>query len=386
MKILFILHTSGVSEGSSIAALAIIRHLVKRGHEVMAVLPFTGALVDALQKVGAKTEIISFSGAIWPVHYNIKTTLTVPKRLIVRLWENHYSEKKLQRLVESFQPDILHSNTGVLRIGYYVAKKMNIPHVWHIRETEDGNHCYHYPNSSFQKRLLDSNSFNIAITRMVKEYYNLKDNNSKVVYDGVFEQSYRLQHAVPKKNYFLVVGRVCETKGTDWAVKAFLNIANRYSDYELWLAGKDDLQFGKALKGQLQDIENGNRIKFLGIRHDVYELMAQAQAVIVASPLEGFGFIAVEAMINNTIVIGRDTGGTKEQFDNGLKLEGKEIGLRFDTIDELTMRMEQICKNGQESYTAMIGAAQRVVRQLYTIEGNVDQIEQIYKEITKNRN
>jgi glycosyltransferase involved in cell wall biosynthesis len=356
-----------------------------RGYEVLAVLPFRGPLVEDLQKVGAKTEILNFKNAIWPERYNIKTTLTVPKRLIIRLWVNHFAERKLRRIVESFQPDVIHSNTGVLRIGYYVAKKMNIPHVWHIRETETGNNVYHYPNVSYQKRLLNNNTFNIAITQNVKNYYCLNDDNTMVVYDGVFEKSYKAPLDVMKKKYFLFVGRVSETKGADWAIKAFLNVARKYPEYELWLAGRDDFQFSKEIKSHLKEVDNGNRIKFLGARQDVYQLMAQAQAVIVASLLEAFGFITVEAMINNAIVIGRNTAGTREQFENGLKIEGREIGLRFESIDELSNHIEQICKYGCEPYKAMNEAAQRVVRKLYTIEGNVDQIEQIYNAVVKNR-
>lgn len=383
MKVLFLLHTSGNREGSSIAALAIIKQLIIRGYEVMAVLPSAGELAGDLQKVGAKTEILYFNAATWPVHYNLKTALTVPKRLIVRLWTNHFAERKLQRIVELFQPNVIHSNTGVLRVGYYVAKKERIPHVWHIRETEEGSHSYHYPSRAYQKHLLESNAFNIAITRIVKDDYCLKDANTKVIYDGVFEQSYKPRPRMSKSNYFLSVGRVDVTKGFDWVVKAFLLVAEKYPDYELWIAGKDDLPFGKQLKKQLNGIENSNRIKFLGIRNDVYELMAQAQAVIVASHMEGFGFVTVEAMLNNTIVIGRNIGGTKEQFDNGLELEGKEIGLRFDTIEELEEHIGNLCELGQEPYKEMIEAAQRVVRRLYTIESNVDQIEQVYKNVTE---
>ena len=37
--------------------------------------------------------------------------------------------------------------------------------------------------------------------------------------------------------------------------------------------------------------------------------------------------------------LARNTGGTKEQLDNGLKLFDREIGLRFDTQKELTQRL-----------------------------------------------
>ena len=45
--------------------------------------------------------------------------------------------------------------------------------------------------------------------------------------------------------------------------------------------------------------------------------MSKALALFVPSSFEGFGFITVEAMFCGCLVIGRNTGGTKEQFDNG---------------------------------------------------------------------
>ena len=53
--------------------------------------------------------------------------------------------------------------------------------------------------------------------------------------------------------------------------------------------------------------------------------------LIVPSKCEGFGLVTVEGMLNGSLVVGKDTGGTKEQFDNGKSFCGKEIGLRYNT-------------------------------------------------------
>ena len=111
--------------------------------------------------------------------------------------------------------------------------------------------------------------------------------------------------------------------------------------------------------------------------------MLYSQAVLVPSVLEGFGFITVEAMLNRTLVIGRNTGGTKEQFDNGVKLSGKEIALRCESIDEMAMHMAYVCSNGQLYYADMIDRAEKVVREMYSIENNANQIIEIYKQVTK---
>lgn len=376
MKILFLLHTSGSSEGSSIAALSIMQQLLQKGHQVYAVCPKQGPLVASLKELGMDVSIIRYASAIYPKVVTLQSLLSWPKRMFDLLWYNHLAEGKLKKLVVDIKPDVIHTNVGVLRVGYYVAKKMGIPHVWHVRE------CYKsYPHISYQKELFTKNTYNIAITESVKEFYGLKDANTKVVYDGVFSESINIKKCA-KSKYFLFVGRVIPLKGPDWAIDSFLKIANNFPDYELWLAGSETGSFATELKRKVNSTDYSNRIKFLGQRHDIYELMSNAQAVLVPSSVEGFGFTTVEAMLNHTVVIGRNTSGTKEQFDNGLKLTGHEIGLRCETIHDMAKHMADVIKNGQAYYSEMILRANATVRKFYTTENNANQIGQIYKSIT----
>lgn len=383
MTILYLLHSSGVKEGSSIAVISIIRQMQSHGHTIYAVCPRQGELVEVLKQMDVHTSIIRYASAIYPKVYTFKSFLSWPKRILELLWYNHTAEEKLEAFVSQINPDIIHTNVGVLRVGYYVAKKLHIPHVWHVRETENGLIFHHYPSCKFQRKLLNGNDYNIAITEIVKQYYHLTNRNTKVIYDGVFSSSYKANDNVEKAEYFLFVGRVSASKGADWAVKAFMKVAERYPDLEMWIAGNDSAPFGKELKAQVGSSPYCKRIKFLGQRSDIYELMSKAQAVLVPSVCEGFGFITVEAMLNKTLVIGRNTGGTKEQFDNGLKFIGHEIALRCNSIDEMAVYMESILKNGQQHFNNMIVSAEKVVRMLYSVENNAEHIMDIYNNLIK---
>ena len=383
MKLLYLLHSSEISEGSSIAAISIIQEMQKKGHQIYAVCPEQGPLVDRLKKMGVQVSIIFCASTLYPSVFTFKSLLSWPKRLVSLLWKNHLAEKKIKRLVEDIQPDIIHTNVGVLRVGFNVARELDVPHVWHIRETDKGLFFRHFPCRKYQEIALKINDINIPITDGVKHHYKMSPNNTKVIYDGVFSKDYYVHGSVIKSNYFLFVGRVVESKGADWAVESFLSIAEEFPDKELWLVGSDNNQFANTLKTKVSNSIYNKRVKFLGVRSDVYELMAHAQAVLVPSVLEGFGFTTVEAMVNKTIVIGRNTGGTKEQFDNGLKITGHEIALRCEDINDMIQHMLNVCKNGQIYYSDMISSAYMVVRNLYTIEHNADQIEKVYKEIKK---
>lgn len=383
MKILYLLHSSGISEGSSIAIISIIKEMQKKGHQIYAVCPKQGPLVDTLKNLGVQVSVIYYASAIYPSVYTFKSFISWPKRLFSLLWKNHLAEISLEKLVKDIQPGIIHTNVGVLRVGFDVARKLKVPHVWHIRETDKGIKSHHFPSKVFQKAVLKTNDINIAITEAVQRYYMLSSQNTRIVYDGVFSKDYKSQEITKKSKYFLFVGRVSKSKGADWAVESFLRIAKQFPDKELWLAGGDNNQFANMLKTKVSNSPYSKRVNFLGTRSDIYELMSHAQAVLVPSVMEGFGFITVEAMVNKTIVIGRNTGGTKEQFDNGLKITGQEIALRCEDINDMTQHMFNVCKNGQSYYSDMISSAYMVVRNLYTIEHNADQIETIYKEIKK---
>lgn len=382
MKILFLLHSSGKNEGSSIAVLSIIQQMKKYGNTLHVVCPRTGRMVETLNQIGIETTIIKYANAIYPKIFTKKSIFSWPIRLVERIWYNHTAEKKLCRLVSSFHPDIIHTNVGVLRVGYYVAKKMGIPHVWHIRETEIGLLFHHYPSYRYQCKLLKDNNYNIAITESVKLYYSLNEKNSKVIYDGVISNKYN-PPKITKEKYFLFVGRITKSKGPDWAINAFLKVIEQCPDTELWLAGTNSGPFAKTLIDRVSNSKGRNRIKFLGQRNDIYDLMTRAMAVLVPSICEGFGFITVEAMANRTIVIGRNTGGTKEQFDNGLKLTGQEIALRCESEEDMASHMIEIYKKGEQHWKEMINSAESVVKDLYTVENNTKQIIDIYKKLRK---
>ena len=108
--------------------------------------------------------------------------------------------------------------------------------------------------------------------------------------------------------------------------------------------------------------------------------MSNAKALIVASRCEAFGFITAEAMFCGCPVIGHNTGGTKIQFDNGLKLKGKEIGFRYQTEEELEQCMNDLTNN-RAKISPMLVDAQDSVVQLYSIENNVNIVFQYYQDI-----
>ena len=123
-------------------------------------------------------------------------------------------------------------------------------------------------------------------------------------------------------------------------IDAFIEKAAVDAGYKLLIAGAGETEYETYLKNKVSHSKLDERILFLGYRQDVFDLMAKAKALIVASDFEGFGFITAEAMYAGCYVIGKNTAGTKLQFDNLNKKLGYEIGSRFMGKDTLSCIME----------------------------------------------
>lgn len=383
MKIIHILHSTDALNGSGKAFLSLLAGLMGLGVEPLVIVPDNKGLCDTLLKMNVPFRVLSYKMAVYPSCMTVKTKLLFLPILVRRILLNVYSARKLTRIAKDFAADIIHTNVSVINIGYKAARRLGIPHVWHIREygALDFYYYYYYTRSMHLRKYHQPNSYQVCITKDIRRYNGL-DNSSRtrVIYDGVLPRA-AVRFSADKKPYFLFAGRLEENKGIKDAILAFACFlkANPTSSFRLKIAGDTpDVSYKQTLVKLADDNGISDRVDFLGMRSDVYDLMYEAYALLVPSYSEGFGFITAEAMFNGCLVIGRDIAGTKEQFDNGFEHTGKEIALRFNTIEEMAERMSTVVTEGIESYFPMIYRSQSVVSDLYSIEKHVDSVYSFY--------
>lgn len=379
MKVLYLAHSENI-EGSGIALINILKGMSQFEVECVVVVPQPGAMKIEVEKLGLPCYVSMCHNAIYPRRKYFLDYILWPYRFVRTLVVNHLAKVRLEKIVKIEKPDIIHSNTGVIRFGCDVAEMFDIPHVWHVREFQSKD--FFWVPLGGEKKVIKlyhrPNNHCIAITRAVFDYFALNIDKDQVVYDGVFPNNYQGLATDVKQNYFLYVGQLEKGKGIFDALHAFESFSKEYPNYELWLAGRDYVGVQNIISKSVCK----SQIKYLGFRRDIYSLMSSAIALLVPSYYEGFGLITAEAMINKTIVIGRDVAGTKEQFDNGVRLTGHEIGLRFIEVDDITSAMKKVI-DGTIDCKAIIDRAYESVRELYTIEHNVDEIYRLYNKILK---
>lgn len=122
---------------------------------------------------------------------------------------------------------------------------------------------------------------------------------------------------LPRKNYFLYIGRHAPHKNLGRLINAFQSVAQK-TDAELWIAGPEDARYTPQYRQQAQELELAARIRFVGYVDDrqIAVLMNQTIGLVMPSLWEGFGLPALEAMACGTPVIASKTGSLPEITEN----------------------------------------------------------------------
>jgi glycosyltransferase involved in cell wall biosynthesis len=374
IKVIYIQHTCQY-DGSTVALQTIIDGLVRlNAIEALVIYSRGGDFKKWLDQNNIRNEKIHFLLHAYPMIVTLKSLIAFVPRILKLLYINHSAKKSIEKIINKFQPDIIHTNVGPVNIGFEAANKKHIPHVWHIREYQilDFNIRFFPSFNSFKKRI--KRSYLISITHNLFNYFHMK-NNARVIYDGVMEES-ECQFIIPKVKYFLFVGRLCDAKGTMDLVITFYEFAKINKEYTLLLAGTGTEPYVNALLDFIKSRNIKDRVKLLGYRSDRYDLMGNATALIVPSRNEGFGFITAEAMFNGCLVIGNNTAGTKEIIENSagnaLQYTGKEALLKT---------LSEVANNGIEYYYEKIKNAQVIACKLYSKEQNTKHLYHYYSQI-----
>lgn len=383
MRVLYITHSIEMG-GASVAIINLLAHLTKKGIYPMVTCPTEGSFSERLKEMDIPVKTIGNPLEIYPKIYSWRSYIKYPYSLLLMLLRRHSAYKKLCSCIETFHPDIIHTNVGPIHIGYFAARKYNIPHVWHIREyqKEDFNMNPFPSMKSYIDMLHNERNHCITITKDVFKHFRLNEAKDTMIYDGVIDKDKIKTFNTKKQPYILFVGRLSDAKGTKDLISAYNEYAKNGGSYNLCLAGKGDECYLKECISLL-DKKNRSKVNFLGeCKHsNIYQLMYDAAVFVVPSRNEGFGFITAEAMFNGAIVIGKNTGGTKEQFDNGLTLTGSEIGFRYNNDNELIELLVKSEHMANDVYKNIIVNAQNVVCELYDMQTQSEKILNFYKNI-----
>lgn len=383
-KVLYILNSTLEFAGATKSFLLMLKGVMEYGVNPIVVVPDANGVATTLHNMGIRVVVVPFRMNVYPPLECVKDFLLFMPRLLGRLSLNTLAVRKLRKIFTGEKLDIVHSNVSVIDIGIRLSELLHVPHIYHIREYGDRDFgYYHFPcRENYLRKLQKDGSWSIFITKALKSYYEMDITpTSSVIYNPIYSSSYAVVNEM-KKPYFLYAGRLDREKGIFDLIKAYIIYKSHVSNpLHLYIAGDSNSEDKVIIRSMVKEEQIEHLVSFLGYREDVSILMQEATAIIIPSYNEAFGRCLTEAMFNGCLTIGRDTGGTREQYDNGKELIGREIGMRFSTIEELAVCMNDITKMPKCQISQMINDAQKVVKKLYSIENNVKEVIRLYDSI-----
>lgn len=150
--------------------------------------------------------------------------------------------------------------------------------------------------------------------KILLDNYTVSSDKLHLVYNGMGDTLCPSdgQHAGNPRTV-LFVGRLDEIKGVEYLIGAFRQIAEKHPDVRLTIAGDGDFQLYLSLCRDLQ-----GRVSFLGkvSSDDVEELYQNAHIGVMPSFNEQCSYTVIEMMRHGIPLIGTDTMGLAEMFDD----------------------------------------------------------------------
>jgi glycosyltransferase involved in cell wall biosynthesis len=250
---------------------------------------------------------------------------------------------QLVKITDEFQPDLVYSNTSIISIGSVLAKKMRLPHVWHVREFGDLDYNFEYLPGRKQviKQMFGSDHV-IFVSKSLQEHWFQNDTgNSSVVYNGLVRTTYS-ERVYPVHAFrFGILGAIVPGKGQAVAIKALSLLSKKYPGITLQLFGNIvDKEYYKEIEHAASALGCSANIVFKAFEEDQDLIYSNLDVLLNCSVMEGFGRTIVEAMNRGIPVIANASGGPLEI------IEHNQTGLLYrHSAESLAVCMEQLMED-----------------------------------------
>lgn len=319
-----------------------------------------------------------YMGAYWWMYPDNESNKKIKN--IIRFVVTLYSSLKLSFFAKKNKIDIIHSNSSVIYIGLLINKFTHIPHMYHIREFGKEDHNYNYIiNKSKCYKLMNkySNEFICISSAIYNKFIKVLDKEKcKVIYNGVkIDKKYKKIKLKKDKSYnILIAGTIKKNKRQLDAIRAIKILVNKgYTNIKLYIVGNSNEDYLKILKDFTDKNNLSKNILFIDYVDNLNELRDNIDIELMCSKCEAFGRVTIEAMLNSNVVVGNNTGATKELIINN------ETGLLYDdNYVDLALKIELLI-NDYNLRSKLSENAYNYARNNFTSKINANKILMEYK-------
>jgi glycosyltransferase involved in cell wall biosynthesis len=304
---------------------------------------------------------------------------------------------EIWRIIRRLKPHIVHTHTSKAGIlGRLAAWLARVPIIIH---TPHGHVFYGHFSLSLSRLFLTLERLfarithhHIALTpEEGKDYLTLnisKPENTSIIHSGVdlnrFQNGRRQRSRTRKElgipRHSLVVGFVgwlLPIKGVRFLVEAMARVVEQHPGSLLVLVGKGEKE--RELRQQAENLGLADKVRFLGWRQDVEEIMPGLDLLVLPSLNEGMGRVLVEAMAMELPIVASRVGGIPDLVQN------EQNGLLVPPADAaaLARAISDLLEN--KGKRKRLGEAGKRMCRSYSAEAMMAQINDLYTRLLEKR-
>jgi glycosyltransferase involved in cell wall biosynthesis len=222
----------------------------------------------------------------------------------------------LAERLRKLRPDVLHThNAAPHLVGAPAAKLSRVPAVIHTRH---GAHLY----SGIKSRL--ANRFSTSLTgrmvavsgataAMARRHDRVSARRLDIIHNGVDLELYRQKRSPEPHRCLRAIhaARLADPiKDQRTLLRAARLVVDQVPDFHLDIVG--DGPDRRMLEELCDALRLRDNITFLGLRHDLHELLPRADLFVLSSLTEGLPMTVLEAMAAGLPVVATNVGGIAE--------------------------------------------------------------------------
>lgn len=377
-KILFFSHSSELY-GAEKALLQTIEGLNKQEFQPILVLSRKGPLHQKAEKLAVETILVPSKW--WLTEKN-------------RVWKQPFSWLlnlkcivRIAHLIKRKDIDLVFSNSAVNFCGALAARWKGVPHIWSIHEILGAKNAH--LRFLFGRRALVSLLSALSTKIIVNSDATSQPFGEKGKVCTVFigfkwslqerglREIYRQKFGYVTTDYVIgIVGKIYPEKGQKNVVESIGLIKKIHPDVKLLVVGEvgDKGYFNKIQRFiSVQKLEE--RVIFIDYHPEIFDVLALLDLLVIASSVESFGRVAVEAMSVKTPVLAVRKGATAEIItpgENGFLVDSSDPEVLAEAILSIRDNPEQVQKVTEKGY--------QFVRGKYTVENQIKKTEEIVRE------
>lgn len=378
MKILLAATGSENFSGAAKCLLELANGLRSKGNQVIVLLPCHGEVENLLKQKNIDYYVIKQHQA-WYIYLDNK----YPNRYQgIKRIANRRAVNAVIKLIRAKNIDIVHENASTAYVAALAAEECHIPVVWHLREFMEEDLGITFFDSKYSEKIMNRSTMAIAISEAVKEKWTQRLHIPiHVIHDGVPIENYYIERKFKRHERLniLIYGRIVPQKGQLFFFQAMAKFAKLYGNNRIhcsWAGRIEDQRYYDSIITLQHENSMESYCEYLGEVSNIKSILRNTDIVAVCSEMEGFGRVTVESMLAGTIVIGADTGATKELIKDG---ENGYLYTNHD-IESFVNKLHQIVEN-QEGALLSAKRGQASAIEEYSLEHDVEQVIELYREI-----